>query len=221
MDKVMTAASAVKQVKRGSTIMIGGFLGVGAPQRLLAALAQQGTNELTIICCAADYPHDGVGRLISAGLVRRAILSHSGTNREIEERAAAGEIEVEFVPQGTLAEQIRAAGFGLGGILVSTGLGTAIEKRKQILEVDGKTFLLEKPIKADITLIKAARGDHAGNLVYHGAARNFNPLMALAADLVIAEVEELVPVGKIDPDQVMTSAIFVDIIVPTEGRNDG
>ncbi len=221
MDKVITAVDAVKRVKRGATVMIGGFLSVGAPQQLLAALAKQMTGELTIICCAADYPQDGVGRLISAGLVKRAILSHSGTNPEMEERSAAGEIEVEFIPQGTLIERIRAAGLGLGGILISTGLGTAIEKGKRTIEVDGNSFLLEKPLKADVALIKAARGDHAGNLVYHGTARNFNPLMATAADLVIAEVEELVPVGEVNPDQVMTPAIFVDIVVQTERRNDG
>ncbi|MCI2425904.1 CoA transferase subunit A [Candidatus Acetothermia bacterium] len=221
MEKVMTAVDAVNRVKRGSTVMIGGFLGVGAPQQLLAVLAKQMINELTIICCAADYPHNGVGRLISAGLVKRAILSHSGTNPEIEARAAAGEIEVEFIPQGTLAERIRAAGMGLGGILVTAGLGTAIEKGKRTIEVDGNSFLLEKPLKADVALIKAARGDHAGNLVYHGAARNFNPLMATAADLVIAEVAELVPVGEINPDQVMTPAIFVDIIVQTTGIEGG
>ncbi|HBR09784.1 CoA transferase subunit A [Candidatus Bipolaricaulota bacterium] len=218
MDKVTTAIDAVKRVKQGSTVMIGGFLSVGAPQQLLAALAKQMINELTIICCAADYPQDGVGRLISAGLVKRAILSHSGTNPEIEERAAAGEIEVEFIPQGTLTERIRAAGMGLGGVLISTGLGTAIEEGKRTIEVDGNSFLLEKPLKADVALIKAARSDHTGNLVYHGAARNFNPLMATAADLVIAEVEELVPVGEIDPDQVVTPAIFVDLVVQAKRR---
>lgn len=209
----MNIAEAAQQVKPNSTVMIGGFLVVGAPQRLLKAIAMQKSDRLTVIACAADYPDQGIGNLVSAGLIERAILSHIGTNPDMEGLVTAGKIELELVPQGTLVERIRAGGVGLGGVLISTGLGTAVEEGKRIIEANGRRYLLEEPLRADVALIKAAVGDHAGNLVYHGAARNINPLMALAADLVIAEVEELVPIGEIDPDRVMTPGIFVDIIV--------
>lgn len=213
MSKLMNRAEATERVKPGSTVMIGGFLVAGAPQRLLDAVVKQKSDRLTVIACAADYPGQGVGSLVSAELVERVILSHIGTNPEMEEQISAGKIELEFVPQGTLIERIRAGGVGLGGVLISTGLGTAHEQGKRIIESNGHRYLLEEPLRADVALIKAAIGDQEGNLVYHGAARNFNPLMALAAELVIAEVDEIVPVGEIDPDRVITPGIFVDIIV--------
>lgn len=203
----------------GATLMIGGFMAVGTPRRLIDELVRQHKRGLTVIANDTARPDFGIGRLISAGLVRRVVTSHIGTNAETQRLMLAGELEVELVPQGTLAERIRAGGYGLGGVLTPTGVGTVVEQGKQTLEIEGRTFLVELPLRADFALINARRADHIGNLTYAMTARNFNPLMAMAADLVIAEPQEIVPVGVIAPDDVMTPAVLVDRLIAKERLN--
>lgn len=197
----------------GISVMFGGFIGVGTPEGLVALLIEQGTQALTLIGNDAAMPETGIGPLIASGQVGRAVVSHIGTNPVAGRKMIAGELDVELVPQGTLAERIRCGGAGLGGVLTPTGVGTVVEEGKTKLVVDGKAYLVELPLRAEVAILKAKRADRAGNLVYERAARNFNPLMALAADCVIVEVDEIVEIGTIDPDQVMTPAALVDHIV--------
>lgn len=204
---------AASMVTDGASVMIGGFMGVGSPNRLIDALVAQGVSGLTVIANDSAMPGVGIGKLISASAVTKLIVSHIGLNPETQRKMNAGEIEVELAPQGTLVERIRAGGVGLGGVLTPTGLGTEVEDGKDIIEVDGKRFLLEKPLRADFALIAARRSDYAGNLEYVLTAQNFNPVMALAADMVIAEPESIVPVGVIPPDSVRTPGVLVDHIV--------
>jgi acetate CoA/acetoacetate CoA-transferase alpha subunit len=199
--------------------MIGGFMGVGSPLRLIDELVRQGKGNLTIIANDTARPGFAIGKLIDARLVRRVITSHVGTNPETQRQMLAGELEVELVPQGTLAERIRAGGFGLGGVLTPTGVGTSVENGKRVLEIDGRIFLLEKPLRAQFALVNARRADHIGNLSYAMTARNFNPLIAMAADTVIAEPQEIVPVGVLSPDDVITPAAVVDFLVARERRH--
>lgn len=198
----------------GMTIMYGGFMGVGTPLGLVAALLESGVRNLTIIGNDTAFPETGVGPLIVQKRVAKVIASHIGTNPETGRQMLAGELDVELVPQGTLAERVRCAGAGLGGFLTPTGVGTVVEEGKTRINLDGRDYLLERPLRADIAILQAHRADTLGNLVYQRAARNFNPLMALAADLVIVEADEIVEAGAIDPDQVMTPAALVDYIVP-------
>jgi acetate CoA/acetoacetate CoA-transferase alpha subunit len=191
-------------------------MGVGSPQRLIDELVRQRKGGLTLVCNDTARPGVGVGRLIEAGLVRRLITSHIGTNPVTQERMLDGSLQVELVPQGTLAERVRAGGFGLGGILTPTGVGTLVAEGKRTLEVDGKPFLLETALKADFSLIKAKRADYYGNLEYSLTARNFNPLMALAAATTIAEAESIVPLGSIPPDSVITPGVLVHVLVGRE-----
>jgi acetate CoA/acetoacetate CoA-transferase alpha subunit len=193
--------------------MIGGFMGVGAPLRLVDALIDAGRRELTLIINDTARPDFAVGKLIVAGCARRIIASHIGRNPEAQRRFANGELDVEFVPQGSLAERIRAGGAGLGGVLTRTGLGTRAAEGKPTVEIGGETWLIETALRADVALINAAMADHLGNLAYTLTAQNFNPLMAMAADLVIAEAREIVPVGVIPPDQVRTPGALVDHIL--------
>lgn len=216
MDKVKTLEEAISKIQDGATVMVGGFLGCGTPEMLVDALVERGVKDLTVICNDTAFPDKGIGKLITSRQIKKVITSHIGTNKETGRQMNEGELEVELVPQGTLAEQIRAAGAGLGGILTSTGIGTVVEEGKKIIEIGGKKYLVELSLYADIALIKACEGDRAGNLIYNKSARNFNPLMAQAADLVIAEVDEIVEIGEMDPDTVVTPGIFVDILV--EGR---
>lgn len=204
---------AAALVADGATVMIGGFMGVGSPHRLIDALVAKGARDLTIIANDTAMPGVGIGKLVAAGAVRRLIASHIGLNPETQARMNAGEMEVELVPQGTLVERIRAGGVGLGGVLTPTGIGTEVEVGKQKVEVDGKEYLLEPPLRADVALIAARQGDYAGNLEYALTAQNFNPIMALAADVVIAEPETIVPVGVIPPDSVRTPGVLVDHLV--------
>lgn len=219
MSKTCTVSDAVDAIPEGATLMIGGFMGVGTPTRLIDALVRQCRSSLTVIANDSARPGVGVGKLISAGLVRRLVTSHIGTNPETQRLMLAGGLEVELVPQGTLAERIRAGGYGLGGVLTPTGVGTVVQEGKQALEIDGRLFLLERPLRADVALVSARRADHLGNLTYALTARNFNPLMAMAADVVIAEPREIVPVGVIAPDDVMTPAVLVDRLVGRERLN--
>ncbi|MEW6724430.1 MAG: acetate CoA-transferase subunit alpha [Bacillota bacterium] len=216
MDKVVSIEKALACIGNGATLMIGGFLAVGTPDRLINGLLDRGVRDLTIIANDTGFPDRGIGQLIVAKRVRRVLASHVGTNPETGRQMHAGEMEVVLVPQGTLAEQVRAGGAGLGGVLTPTGLGTVVEEGKQRIRVGDREFLLELPLRADVAIIKAHKADRAGNLVYRRSARNFNPLMATAADLVIAEAEEIVEVGQIDPDEVMTPGIFVNLVVSAE-----
>ncbi len=216
MDKRISLDKAVDMVKDGSVVMVGGFMVCGTPDRLVDALVAKGVKNLTLICNDTGFPERGIGKMVAAKLCSTIIASHIGTNRETGRQMTEGETEVQLVPQGTLAERVRAAGYGLGGILTATGIGTEVEKGKQVLEVDGKRYLLEKPLKADIALIYADVADEKGNLSYRGSTRNFNPLMAAAADITIVEAQQLVPVGQLDPNQVMVPGAFVDYIVEGE-----
>lgn len=220
MRKVITVAEAIAAIPDGAVLMIGGFMGAGTPPRLVDELVRQGKRELTVIANDTARPGHGIGKLISARLVRRVITSHIGTNPETQRQMIAGELEVELVPQGTLAERIRAGGYGLGGVLTPTGVGTLAAEGKQTLEIDGRNFLLERPLKADFALLNAKRADYGGNLEYALTSRNFNPVMAMAATTVIAEAEDIVPVGVIPPDAVGTPHVLVKHLVGKE-KNGG
>ncbi len=213
MSKFISIEEAVSKVKDGMTIMVGGFLTNGTPNKIVDALAKSGVKNLTLICNDTAYPDKGVGQLIANKQVKKLFVSHIGTNPHTSEQMNSGELEIEFCPQGSLAERVRAGGCGLGGILTQTGMGTIVAEGKQIVNVDGKDYLLEKPLRADIALVGASLGDKAGNLVYRGTSQNFNPLMASAADLVIAEINELVEVGEIAAENVKTPSIMVDFII--------
>ena len=215
--KILDLQKAVEMIEDGSTVMIGGFLGFGSPEAIIDELVKEAKRSLTVICNDSAFPQSGMGKLIVAKLVKKLITSHMGTNPETQKQMIDGELEVELVPQGTLAERIRAGGVGLGGILTPTGVGTLVQNGKKIIEVDGKRYLLELPLHADFALLKAKKSDYLGNLSYSLTARNFNPLMAMAADVVIAEVEEIVPTGAIPPDEVHTPHLLVDYVV-VEGR---
>lgn len=213
MSKVKTIREAMEFVKDGMTVMLPGFLGVGTPKALIDAICEREVGNLTVIYNDGAFPGVGIGKLVRCGLVRKIISTHTGTNPELVKAVADGKIEMELLPQGTLVERIRAAGAGLGGILTPTGVGTGVEKGKTVMELDGSTYLLELPLRADIALLYAFKGDTQGNLVYRRTARNFNPIMATAADFVIAEVDHLVGAGEIDPEHVVTPGIFVDVVV--------
>ena len=212
MNKVISIDEAIDYVKDGMTIMVGGFLGCGNPHRLMNAIVEKGVKNLTLICNDSSFPEIGVGKLVVNKQVKKLIASHVGTNPETGKQMHTGEMEVVLVPQGTLAEQVRAGGAGLGGFLTPTGVGTIVEEGKEKIVIDGKTFLLELPLRADIALIAGEKVDKYGNIVYQGATRNFNNLMATAADVVIVEAESVVEVGELDPNHVVTPGIFVDYI---------
>lgn len=212
MSKVITIEQAVDKIQDGMTVMIGGFLGVGSPTQIIDALLAKGVKDLTIISNDTAFPDKAHGKLVANHRVKKVIATHIGTNSETIAQKNSGEMQVELIPQGTLAECIRAAGAGLGGVLTPTGLGTIVAEGKQVINVDGKDFLLEKPVHADVAIIAANIVDESGNCVYKGTTQNFNPMMATAADLVIVEAEKLVKVGEIAPEAVHTPNIFVDFI---------
>jgi acetate CoA/acetoacetate CoA-transferase alpha subunit len=215
----VTPAEAVGRIAaEGARIMVGGFMGVGSPHRLIDELVRQQRRGLTLICNDTARPDFGVGRLFDAGLVSTVITSHIGTNPVVQAAMLERRIHVELVPQGTLAERIRAGAFGLGGVLTPTGVGTLAAEGKQTLVLEHGRFLVEMPLKADVALIAARRADYHGNLEYALTARNFNPLMAMAADLTIAETEDIVPVGSISPDAVVTPGMVVSLLV-ARGRH--
>jgi len=212
-NKLVSMEEAVSHVKDGMTVFIGGFLGVGTPEKIIDALIAKGVKDLTVIGNDTGFPDRGIGRLVVNNQVKKVIASHIGTNPETGRRMQSGEMEVELAPQGTLAERVRAGGNGLGGILTPTGIGTIVEEGKEVLTVDGKKYILEKPLRADVALLNGSVVDELGNVIYAKTTKNFNPMMATAADTVIVFAEKLVKVGEIDPDHVMTSRIFVDYIV--------
>lgn len=215
-NKVISLEEAVSKVRSGDTLMIGGFMDAGTPKRILEALAKTDVKKLTVIANDSSFVGKSIGLLIDNKQVSKLIASHIGTNRETGRQMIAGELEVELVPQGTLIEQIRARGFGLGGFLTQTGLGTAVQDGKQVISIDGEDYLLEKPLKADIALLFANQADRKGNLRFHGSTQNFNNMMATAADHVIVEVDEYIEEGYIHPDSVHVPGIFVDGIVVGE-----
>lgn len=213
MNKIVEWAEVGPMFSDGMRVMFGGFMGVGTPLGIVSTLMESKVQKLTLIGNDTAAPETGVGPLIESGQAGKVIVSHIGTNPVTGKKMIAGELDVELVPQGTLIERIRAGGSGLGGFLTPTGVGTVVEEGKQKVAVLGREYLLETPLRADVAIIKAKKADTAGNLVYERAARNFNPVIALAADLVIAEVDEIVDVGMIDPDHVMTPGALVDKIV--------
>jgi len=204
---------AVAMIPDGASLMIGGFMAVGTSERLMDELVRQGKRNLTVIANDNAMPGRGIGKLVSAGLVHKTIASHIGLNPETQKKMIEGSMQVELVPQGTLVERIRAAGYGLGGVLTPTGVGTVVEEGKQKVSVDGREFLVEKPLRADFALVQAFLADYQGNLTYMLTARNFNPVMAMAAETVIVDAEHIVPVGVIPPDDIVTPAVIVDYLI--------
>jgi 3-oxoacid CoA-transferase subunit A len=210
MNKVLPSADdAVARIPDGAVIMMGGFGLCGIPENLIAALRARGTKDLTVISNNAGVDDFGIGVLLRARQVRKMISTYVGENKEFERQFLTGELEVELVPQGTFAERIRAGGAGIGGFFTPTGYGTLIAEGKETRTINGKPYVLEQPLRADFAFVKACVGDRDGNLVYRRTARNFNPVMATAAEVTIAEVERLVEPGEINPDHVVTPGIFV------------
>jgi acetate CoA/acetoacetate CoA-transferase alpha subunit len=204
---------SVRMIPDGASLMIGGFLGVGTPERIIDEIIRQNKRDLTVIANDTATLDKGIGKLVRARLLRKAIVSHIGLNAETQRQMMNGELEVELVPQGTLIERIRAGGYGLGGVLTQTGIGTPVEVGKQQVEVGGKFYLLEIALRADFALVQAFIADYLGNLGYALTARNFNPVIAMAAGTVIASADNIVPVGVISPDHVVTPAPIVDYLV--------
>ncbi|WP_371373567.1 CoA transferase subunit A [Sporomusa aerivorans] len=213
MVKIVKTEDVIPLITDGMAVAIGGFLAVGTPELLVDQLVDSQVTGLTVIGNDTGFPDKGIGKLIVSRQVKKAIASHIGTNPETGKQMNAGELTVELVPQGTLAERLRCGGAGLGGVLTPTGLGTVVAEGKEVLTVAGQEYLLETPLRADAALIKAAVADKSGNLVCRRAAANFNPVMAMAADLVIAEVDKIVETGEIEPDHVTVPGILVDYIV--------
>ena len=213
MKKAITPAAAAALIPDGAVVMIGGFMGVGSPHRLIDALAAAGRRNLTVICNDTARPGVGVGKLVSAKAVARLITSHIGLNPETQKGMLAGDIAVELVPQGTLAERIRAGGFGLGGVLTKTGLGTLAATGQRVIEIGGEEWLYAPPLRADFALLQADQADYMGNLACQLTATNFNPAMAMAGDVVICEPREILPVGMITPDAVRIPGVLVHHLI--------
>ena len=211
--RAVSVEEAVAMIPTGASIMVGGFMGVGTPERLLDELVRQKKGGLSLICNDAGVPGKGVGKLFDATLVSRMIGTHIGLNPKAQQQMLGKQITVDLIPQGTFVERIRAGGCGLGGVLTPTGVGTLVEEGKQKIEVNGKAFLLETALRADFALVHAFLADYFGNLAYALTARNFNPVMAMAADTVIVTAENIVPVGVIAPDHVVTPGPLVDYLV--------
>jgi acetate CoA/acetoacetate CoA-transferase alpha subunit len=218
VNKLCWRKDVASKFTDGQTIMVGGFAKNGVPNLLLDVLVQSKVKNLTIIASGASDPGLGLGKVFRSRQVARFITSHTGTNAEACRLISKGEIKLELCPQGTLLERIRCGGVGLGGVLLKTGMGTVAEEGMQKMEVDGETYLLAKPLRADIALVHAWRADEVGNLVFRGTSANFNPLVAMAADLVIADAEEIVPVGSIDPDHVDTPGVFGNMVLAETGK---
>jgi acetate CoA/acetoacetate CoA-transferase alpha subunit len=211
--KAISVEEAVAMIPPGASVMVGGFMGVGTPERLVDGIVRQQKTDLTLICNDAAIPGKGVGKLFDAALVSRLTASHIGLNPKAQQQMLANQIAVDLIPQGTLVERIRAGGYGLGGVLTPTGVGTTVAEGKRQIEIDGKAFLLETALRAEFALIHAFLADYLGNLSYALTARNLNPIMAMAADTVIVTAENIVPVGVIAPDHVVTPAPLVDYLI--------
>lgn len=212
MKKIVSAEEAGKMIRENCSLMVGGFLRCGTPVKVIEEIIKNKTGNLTLIANDTSYPEHDRGRLIANRLVKKAIVGHIGTNPETGRQMNAGELEVELVPLGTLAERIRCGGAGLGGFLTPTGVGTVVEKGKTVIEQDGRKYLLEKPLRADVALVYAGKADRFGNLFLDGTTRNYNPVMATAAETVIAEVDELCD-EPLNPAEITISGIFIDYIV--------
>ena len=210
---VVSAKEAVSYVKKGDSVMVGGFNVGGIPYTLVDALLEAGTDDLTLISNDTIYENVGHGKLVLHGRVKKVVASHVGLNKKTGELYNSGKMELELVPQGTFVERIRCAGYGLGGFLTPTGVGTVVEEGKQIIEAEGKKYILELPLRADVALVRAYKADRMGNLIYRGTNQNFNPAMATAADITIVEVDSIVDVGELDPDHIVTPGIVVDMLV--------
>jgi acetate CoA/acetoacetate CoA-transferase alpha subunit len=211
--KTISLESAVAMIPDGASLMIGGFMGIGTPERVMDELVRQRKAQLVVIANDTAVPGRGIGKLVAAGLLGKVVASHIGLNTETQKQMIAGKIAVDLVPQGTLIERIRAGGSGLGGVLTPTGVGTVVEEGKQRIEIGGKSYLVEPALRADFALVHAFLADYTGNLAYALTARNFNPVIAMAADTVIATADHIVPVGVIAPDHVVTPAAIVDYLV--------
>jgi len=215
MDKVVGSADeAIRDIQDGAVIMSGGFGLCGNPENLIAAIHRKGVRNLTIISNNCGTTELGLGVLLKSKQVKKMVSSYVGENKEFERQYLAGELEVELNPQGTLAERIRAGGCGLGGFYTPTAVGTLVAKGKEVRTIDGKEYVFELPLKADFAIVRAFKGDRWGNLVFRETARNFSPLMCMAAKTTIAEVENLVEVGELDPDAVQVPSIFVRRVIP-------
>jgi acetate CoA/acetoacetate CoA-transferase alpha subunit len=213
MDKVVSIDRAMEKLCDGLTVLIPGFVNVGVPETLIKGMIDEGYKDLNVISNNTSVRGRGIGLLVHENRIRHITCSHIGSNTETVEKVVAGELSVTFVPQGTLCERVRAGGAGIGGILTPTGLGTPIAEGKPVIEVDGKRYLLEKALRADVALIHAWKADRMGNLVYRRTARNFNQIFAAAADFVIVEAEQIVEIGVLDPDVIHTPGCLVDMIV--------
>ncbi|MDO9630248.1 MAG: CoA transferase subunit A [Acholeplasmataceae bacterium] len=212
-NKLITKSDFVSKIYNGASLMIGGFMNIGTPVSIIDQILETDLKDLTIICNDAGLPGVGVGKLIEAGKVKKLIASHIGLNPMAGEKMTSGEMEVELIPQGTLAERIRAGGAGLGGFLTPTGIGTLVQEGKRVINVDGKDYLLEKGLKADFALLLGHKVDKKGNVVYNKTTRNFNPIMATACETVAVEAKTVVEIGSLDPDHVITQHIFIDYII--------
>jgi acetate CoA/acetoacetate CoA-transferase alpha subunit len=212
-NKFISKAEFVAKIPNGSSIMIGGFMNIGTAEEIIDELIKTDIQDLTIICNDAGLPGIGVGKLINSGKVKKLIASHIGLNPVAGEKMTDGTMEVELIPQGTLAERIRAGGAGLGGFLTPTGIGTIVQDGKPVMEVDGKKYIVEKPLKADFAFVLGHIVDKKGNIVYNKTIRNFNPLMATAANCVVVQARNIVDIGEINPEHIITPHIFVDYII--------
>lgn len=215
-NKIISVEEAISKVQDGDTVMIGGFMSCGTPEIFMDEIAKRGIKDLTAIANDTGVPGKGIGKLITARLIKHLIASHIGLNPETGAQMTAGELKVTLVPQGSLAEMIRAGGAGLGGVLTPTGVGTEIEQGKQKINLNGIDYLIEMPLKARVALIRGSIVDKAGNVYYNATTKNFNPVMATAAEIVMVAAEKIVEVGELDPNYVMTPGIFVDYIVGGE-----
>lgn len=219
LSKVKSLEEALHAINHGCTLMYGGFGGIGTPPTLIEGILNKGVKNLTIIGNDTGFPHIGIGRLVSAGRVRKVIASHIGSNPNAGQMMEDGTMEVVFYPQGTLAEKIRAGGVGLGGILVDVGVGTMMGEGRETIAIDERTYLVEPALTADVAIVHALKADPFGNLVYDKSGRNYNPLVAMAGTLTIAEVDEIVPLGALDPESIITPGIFVDMVILSKGVN--
>ncbi|MDP1418162.1 MULTISPECIES: CoA transferase subunit A [Peribacillus] len=218
-NKIVTMEEALEHISDGCTLMYGGFGGVGTPPTLVQGILAKGVKELTLIGNDTGFPDIGIGRLVTAERAKKVIASHIGSNPNAGRLMTEGKLQVEFSPQGTLAERIRAGGVGLGGIFVDVGIGTIAEEGKDKIVIEGKEYLVETALTAEVSIVHAKKADSLGNLVYDKTACNFNPLVAMAGAFTIAEVEEIVPAGELDPECIATPGIYVDMVIPTKGVN--
>lgn len=218
-NKIVTMEEALEHISDGCTLMYGGFGGVGTPPTLVQGILDKGVKELTLIGNDTGFPDIGIGRLVTAERAKKVIASHIGSNPNAGKLMTEGKLQVEFSPQGTLAERIRAGGVGLGGIFVDVGIGTIAEEGKDKIVIEGKEYLVETALTAEVSIVHAKKADSLGNLVYDKTACNFNPLVAMAGAFTIAEVEEIVPAGELDPECIATPGIYVDMVIPTKGVN--